>query len=143
MRDAGRKVVTVATDVADPEQCQALGNRLTEARPRIGARKDSDKSDADLDGRKESPRLVGKRQSTFGAGGTGLGHRLQSRLARRNDCQFAHRQQAVHRDQREDQDQVEPGKGKERLAHGSFRFHADNLASGQARRTSALRNNRH
>ena len=57
------------------------------------------------------PGSDGEVERALRAAAAALGHRLQPRLARRDDRQLAHRQHAVERDQREDEEDVEPGNG--------------------------------
>jgi hypothetical protein len=98
--------------VIDPEALDALGHRFAQARARKGAGDDRDERDSALHGREESAGIGGKVEGALRAGAPGLGHRLQPRLARRDDRQLAHRQHAVHQDQREDDEDVEPGYGE-------------------------------
>ena len=107
----------------EPSKRQPLGDRPAEAGARIGAGEDADQRDADLHGRQEAAGIGGQLERASGAAAAALGHRLQPRLARRDDRQLAHRQHAVERDQREDEDEVEPGEGKERVAHGGCQVH--------------------
>ena len=125
-----------------PSSARRWPTGVAKACARIGAGQNADQRDADLHRRQEPARLGGQVERISGARGAGLDHRLQPRLARRDDRQLAHRQHPVQRDQREDQDQVEPGEGKERVAHNRFRFIADKFACPQAERQLAGIRNR-
>jgi hypothetical protein len=95
----------------ESEQLDPLGGRLAELLARESAGKDRDQRDPALDRRQEAAGVAGKLQRALGATAAALGHCLQARLAGRHDRQLTHREHAVQRDHREDEEDVEPGYG--------------------------------
>ncbi|CAB5370571.1 unnamed protein product [Rhizophagus irregularis] len=103
---------------AQPQKMQPRRNRAAETRARIGTRQNPDQRDADLRRRQDLARVRRQRQRGARTTIAGARHRLQPRLARRDDRQFGHGENAVQNDQREDDRDVDPGKGGERC-HGA------------------------
>ena len=78
------------------EQLHPLRGRLAEGRPGEGPGKNRDHGDPALDGRKETAGVGGKLQSAQRAAAVAAArHGFQARIARGNDRQLAHRQDAV------------------------------------------------
>jgi hypothetical protein len=90
---------------------EPLRRWLAEARAGEGAGEDGDQRDPALRRRQEPPGISGEVDRALRAAAAAPGHCLEPCLARRNDRELAHRQDAVHRDQGEDQEKVEPGYG--------------------------------
>ena len=80
---------------ARPSACKRSRHRLAQLRAGKSAGEDRDQGDAALHGRQEAARVGGEVERALGAAAAALGHRLQPRLARRDDRQLAHRQNAV------------------------------------------------
>src|SRR5947209_10440030 len=95
--------------VAQSGKFEPVSHRFAEARARESAVDDGDKRDPALDSRQEPPRIGGEVERALRACTSASGHRLEPRLTRGNDRQLAHRQHAVHGDESENEEDVEPG----------------------------------
>ena len=104
---------------------QPLAHRPAQAGARIGARDDADQGDADLHGGQEPARIRRQLQRDPGAAAPGLLHRLQPWPPRRHDGELGHGEDAIERNQRQNDDDVDPGKG--RRGWGGDRGHGGQL----------------
>ena len=93
---------------------QPLGDRLPQTRARIGARQNADQGDADLHGRQEAAGVGDELPRYLRAAAPALFRRLQPRVARRDDCELGHGEQAVEEDQHRDNRDVGPGERSHR-----------------------------
>ena len=104
---------------AQPEEMEPRRDRSAEACAGIGARENADQRDADLRRRQDLARVRRQRQRGARAALAAARHRLQPRFARGHDRQFRHGEHAVQNDQRENDRDVDPGKGGWR-GHGAL-----------------------
>ena len=88
-----------------------VGDGLTEACARIGAGQHADQRDADLHRRQEAAGVGGELARDLRAAAAALLGRLQSRVARRDDGQFGHGENAVEEDEDRDDRHIGPGEG--------------------------------
>ena len=101
----------------DRGEARCLGGFGIETKPgrkpvsdRISASQHADQRDADLHSRQEAPGVGGEQARNLGATAPALLGRLQPRVARRNNGEFGHGENAVEQDEDQDDHNIRPGK---------------------------------
>lgn len=97
----------VGPALAQAQIDQNQGEAVAQSRARDHAGEDADQRDADLNGGQKPPRLLGQREGGLRAGAALLGQGAQPALASRDQGQLRQREDAVERDQQDDDEELD------------------------------------